>query len=127
MVPAHGTQADLSNSCFLQIPSSFVLCRGTVLSLKVNGLLPFLLDTVLTSSREGCCLTSSPGLSFPTCKMRVTWWLWRTAASGLSITVTKPSWTVGQEAQLKSLHHPQSTLSHHRWCEQGHKELVLSL
>lgn len=32
--------------------------------------------------------------------------MWKTSALGLVITLTKPSWTVGQEAQLKSLHHP---------------------
>lgn len=58
------------------------------------------------SSREGCCLTSSPGLSFPASKMGVAWWLRRTAALGLVITVTKPSWTVGRESQLWSLHRP---------------------
>lgn len=81
------------------------------MSLNVNGLLPFLLDPVLTSSREGCYLTSMPSLSFPTCKMGVAWWLWRTAALGLAITVTEPSWTVGQEAQLQSLHHPNLHLA----------------
>lgn len=71
----------------------------------MNGLLPFLLDPVLTSLREGCCLASLPGLSFPTCRMGVVRWLWRTAALGLVIAVTEPSWIVGQEVQLQSPHH----------------------
>lgn len=32
--------------------------------------------------------------------------MWKTSALRLVITLTKPGWTVGQEAQLKSLHHP---------------------
>lgn len=45
------------------------------------------------------CLTSLPGLSFSTHKIKVGWWLWRMASLDLVVTVTKPSWPVGQEAR----------------------------
>lgn len=79
--------------------------------LMADDLLPFLLDPVFTSNLLGlkdsvlrggvwtCCLTFSPGLSFPTHNIGVACGCGGQADLGIAIIVTKPSWPVGQEAQ----------------------------